>query len=440
MKNYLSFFISLCFLLCLTGNEARAQQYKIRQVTTVMNMKSESTVYVKAMRKRTETTGMMGMPNPPINIEQCDRQRTIKINDKKKLYYIEPFGKEEVIDADAKTAAVVNTKPAVQGKEKSVPQMGGVISMWYNITDTGERKKINGFTARHLWTTQKIKPSPDACMMKDSMIMKTDGWYIDLPQFNCPVRYTPSANMPEKNQPDCKDRFVTRRSGKGKLGFPLSETRTIIMGDGAKNTTFETNMETLEFSTATLDSMLFEIPPGYQQAANEAELQDKFDMNAMINQVKENNYDKNNSQPINPEHKTEGNIRIGVYEPTGDGQADAPSLQKHLAGILNGGKIEAIAIASEEEAKKYHCDYSLTTGFEKIKQAGKVGGLLKAIKNADPNAASSYNIETAFTLKSLADGSVLTQPKINGKYEGKVNEAAKRALDEGSRQVLKAIK
>ena len=106
--------------------------------------------------------------------------------------------------------------------------------MWYNITDTGERKKIYGFNARHVWTSQKMKPSPDACTMKDSILIKTDGWYIDLPLFNCPVRYRPvkTAMAPnERPQPDCKDRFVTRRSGKGKLGFPLTETTTIIKVD-----------------------------------------------------------------------------------------------------------------------------------------------------------------------------------------------------------------
>lgn len=59
-----------------------------------MGMKSESVVYVKGMRKRTEPGTMMGMPAQPITIEQCDLQRTIKINDNKKLYYIDSFYKQ----------------------------------------------------------------------------------------------------------------------------------------------------------------------------------------------------------------------------------------------------------------------------------------------------------------------------------------------------------
>ena len=421
--------------------EAPAQQYKIRQSNNMMSMKTESTIYVKGMRKRTEPgSSMMGMPAQPITIEQCDLQRTIKINDKKKLYFIEPFSKEtdEIIDEDTKPATPVKNKPV---DTKSNPKTGGIVHMWYNATDTGERKKMNGFTARHVWTSQKIKPSPDACSMKDSIIIKTDGWYIDLPQFNCPVKYRPARSpMAPNEKPDCQDKFVTHRSGKGKLGFPLTEKRTIIMGSQkAQTSEFETSLETLEFSTAKLDSMLFEIPPGYKEATSENELQDKFDMNEMINQYKnqamENQQEKNNMM----DQKKAGRIRIGVYEPKGDDQLQADDLQRHMITILMDGNIEAVAITSEEEAKKLNCDYTLASELIKIKSASKVGGLIKAIKNADPTASSSFTIEAEQTLLKLADRSIRLQPKINGKFEGRIEEAVQKAMDEGCRQVLKEL-
>jgi len=439
-----SFFLFTAILIAVLSicNTAGAQQYKLRQVNNMMGMKSESTIYVKGMRKRTESAGIMGMGNNPTTIEQCDLQRTIKINDKKKLYYIEPFAKEaeEVIDEDVKPVSPVKNKPVTTAP--TTPQTGGIINMWYNITDTGERKKMYGFTARHVWTSQKIKPSPDACTMKDSIIIKTDGWYIDLPQFNCPVHYRPAKTTMapnEKQQPECKDRFVTRRSGKGKLGFPLSETRTMKMGNASAQTSeFETSIETLEFATAKLDSMLFEIPPGYKEATSEDELQDKFDVSDMMNQYK--NMNKEKEKTNGNEQKKTGMIRIGVYEPKGDGQLQAADLQQHLVNTLSDGSIEAVAIASEEDAKKYNCDYLLTTDFIKIKQGSKVGGLLKAIKNTDPAAASSYTIEAALTLVNLPDGSTRLQQKVDGKYDGKIDDAAKKALDEGCREVLKALK
>jgi hypothetical protein len=435
MRKFILLIISFQLVVTLNNN-AEAQQYKLRQSTGIMGMKTETTIYVKGMRKRTETAGMMGM-SVPTTIEQCDLQRTIKFNDKKKLYFIEPFANEEVIDEDVKPAT--KTKPVVQPK---TTEKGGVIHMWYTITDTGERKKMNGFTARHIWTTQKMKPSADACMMKDSMIIKTDGWYIDLPEFNCPVRYTaPSTNQTEKYQPECKDRFVSHRSGKGKLGFPLTETRTIIMGNGkAQTSDFTTNMETLEFSSPKLDSMLFVIPPGYTQTMDESDLQDKMDMKEMMNQIKNQNQTADNSNTVIDEQKKAGMIRIGVYEPKNDAQLQASDLQQHLVNNLSAGNIEALAIATEEDARKYNCDYTLTTDFVRIKSGSKVGGLLKAIKNTDPNAASSYNIEANMVLIKLTDGSTRLQPKVNGKYDGKIDDAAKKALNEGSSQVLKGLK
>lgn len=302
-----------------------------------------------------------------------------------------------------------------------------------------------GFNARHVWTFQKIKPSPDACMMKDSMIVKTDGWYIDFPQFNCPVQYRPSkASMPstkEGPQPECKDKFVSRRKGKGKLGFPLTETRTMIMGNGGtQKSEFTTNIETLELSTAKLDSMLFEIPPGYTEATSEDQLQEKIGFRDMINVTKNKAMEQQEEIISGEDQKMAGKIRIGVYEPKGDDQVQASALQQHMIGSLKEGNIEAVAVTSEEEAKKFKCDYTLASDFVKIKSASKVGGLLKAIKNADPNAASSFNIEASQTLVKLSDGSIRLQPKINGKFEGKVDAAAEKALDEGCRQVLNELK
>ena len=441
MKARTFFFFLSCIGIAIlaTGNTATAQQYKLRQSTGTMGMKSESTIYVKGMRKRTEGGGYMGMTNLT-TIEQCDLQRTIKINDKKKLYYIEPFSKdaEEIIDEDAKPS---KAKPVAAASVQTKDKSGGVITMWYSIVDTGERKKMYGLTARHVWTTQKIKPSADACTMKDSMIIKTDGWYIDLPQFNCPVRYTPTtvSRPATKNQPQCMDRYVSRRSGKGKLGFPLEEIKTMIMGNGVSTTSeFKTTIETLEFSTAKLDSMLFEIPLGYKKAESEEELQDEMNINEMMKQAGNSNRE-GKSIYLNEQKKT-GTLRIGVYEPKAKEQLDIALLQQQLVTALSNNDVEAVAITSEQDEKKYNCDLLLTTEFFKIKQGSKVGGLLKAIKNTDPFATSSYNIEASLTLTKLSDGSTRLQQKVNGKYEGKPDTAAAKALEEGCQQLVEGLK
>lgn len=443
MKPHSTLFLAAVIsMTALSVQEVSAQQnYKLRQSSSMMGMSSETTIYVKPMRKRTEAAGFMGQPNNQVTIEQCDKQRMITLNTKKKLYFIEPFqnDNDEVIDEDAKPA--VKTKPApVTTKD------GGIIYNYYNIRDTGERKKMHGFTARHVWTTQKMKPSPEACSMKDSLIIKTDGWYIDLPEFNCPVRYKPSQTNygGTQQKPDCKDRYVTRRSGKGKLGFPLTEKRTIIMGGQASTTEMVTDLETLELITGKQDSMLFEIPPDYTETKNFDELQDKFSAADMMNQYKNDDNKVNVTEMVDKMvtdgEKKPGTIRIGVYEPKGEGLTQPASVQQHLVGMLFAGNVEAVSAASEEDAKSKQCDYSLSTDMVKMKQASKVGGLLKAIKNSDPNAATSFNIEASMVLTSLADGSVRSQQNISGKFDGKADDAAKKAVTEGATKILKDIK
>ena len=221
MKKHL---VSITILLMGIGfiiNPAHGQQYKLRQSSEMMGMKTDITIYVKGMRKRTEGGGMMGMGANIVTIEQCDSQRTIKINDKKKLYFIEPFQQdnEEVIDDDAVNAKKTAVTPK-QNNADAKTKKGGTVTVWYSIIDTGERKKMYGFTARHVWTSNKMKPSPDACYMKDSMLIKTDGWYIDLPLFNCPVHNRTAAPRGPNEKPklDCMDHYVSHRRGKGKLG------------------------------------------------------------------------------------------------------------------------------------------------------------------------------------------------------------------------------
>jgi hypothetical protein len=434
MKNNLSFLLTL-FVSLIIVSPTEAQQYKIRQSSSVMGMKIESTVYVKGMRKRTESTPIMGMTQP-VTIEQCDLQRTLKINDKKKLYFIDSFYKtqEEIIDEDEP----VNI---VKDKNTKTAEKGGVITIYYSIRDTGERKKMYGLTARHVWTTQKMKPSPDACMMKDSMIIKTDGWYIDLAKFNCPVRYTPPRieKPAEKNQPECRDRFVTRRSGKGKLGFPLIETTTMLMGgEQSKSMEFKSDLETLDFSMEKLDSMLFEIPPGYTETKNEEDLQDKMDVGGMLDDVMNKAKKQIKDKSVTAE-KEPGMIRVGVLPPKGDEQVQQSELQNLLVGTFTSGNIEAVAVSSTEEAKTMKCDYLLNSELSKIKSGSKVGGLLKAIKNTDPNALSSFTIEGSMQLTKLIDGSVTGTQKVEGKYEGKVNEAAGKALDNSGQKLLQKL-
>lgn len=428
--------ISLLLALLFCNGTARAQQqYKLRQVTSMTSMKSETTIYVKGMRKRTESNGYMGIA-AITTIEQCDKQRTISINDKKKLYFIAPFSRkpEEIIDEDVKTAKAKAESLSDDSKG------GGIITNYYTIVDTGERKKIFGFTARRIWTTQKLVPSANACMMKDSMIIKTDGWYIDFPDFNCQNSFNTSS-YGGYQKPICQDRFVTRKKGKGKLGFALTEKRTMIMGGQTHTSEFVTDLETLELSTGKLDSMLFEIPPGYKEAKNIDDLQEQYNSASIVSSISEEKSTSSSALPqiSSSSPKKEGAIRIGVLLPTGEEQLTYDELRNSICNNLNTGNIEAVSINNSNEATTAQCDYILHTAFTQVKQASKIGGLLKAIKNTNPSASVSYTIGINMLLKKTSNNNTHSQLQTSDKYEGKPDDAASKAISKTCNDLLKEL-
>lgn len=404
----------------------QGQEYKLRQVMHLQDTKTETTIYVKGARQRVESS-IPGMGVTLAVVEQCDLKRTIKLNDQKKLYFIAPFDAGSV---EPSRKEVVEAK-----QQKKEVRKGGTINIWSSIRDTGERKKMFGFTARHLWTTQKMKPSADACNMKDSMLRETDGWYIDLALYECrrgrtPVPYGDGGRY----DPDCVDKMVTHTSGKGKLGFPLYEKSRMVTG----GTTVEMLLETLELSTAKQDTLLFTIPPGYRQVSKESDLYDLQDMARVMKDAMDHKGEE--AVVVNKEQKAPGKIRIGVFAPTGSEAIEAADLQQHLVAQINRREVEAIAVSSEAEARQYQCDYTLHTAFTNVKQEGVVGGVIKAIRRRDPTVATSYTVQGQLTLQSVKDGSEKSRQAVEGKYEGGANEAASKAVDEAWQRVLKVLK
>jgi hypothetical protein len=398
--------------------KSNSQQYKLKQVTTTDYARIENTIYVKGMRQRIETGAGLGMNGNLATILQCDLKRTVTLDSVKKLYFIEPFnnGRIETTVNPAKEPTAV--------KEDKYVKKGGTITVWYNLRDTGERKKMFGFTARHIWSDQKTKPSPDACSMKDSMMMYTDGWYIDLPEFNCPMTHEGFAGG-YNPQDGCEDKMIVHESGKAKMGFPLIQTTTMIIGDHK----MVTKIETLELSTSRLDSSLFTIPRGYRESKNKEELIAGINMGEMMeNAIK--NEDQAHPAKAAKETKMPGVIRIGVYAPTGNNDIQTSEVQGHIISYIAAGDVEAIAVSNEEDARRYKCDYTLTITYSNIKSATKAANVLRAIRKTDPNALSTYAVQGNLLLTSLKDGTVKNQQPMDGKYDGKINEAAGKAVGE----------
>ena len=186
-----------------------------------------------------------------------------------------------------------------------------------------------------------------------------------------------------------------------------------------------------------LDSMLFEIPPGFTEAKSMEELQEKADYRSMIKDLGKQVKDK----AVDEEGQIEaekGKILIGVFVPSGDESLNeyGADLQEYIVRQLKNSRYAAIAVKDAGEARARKCTYTLGAEFTKIKQASKIGGLLKAVKNADPGSASSFNIDLSLLLNDLSDGALKLSEKISGKFEGKMEESAKRSLEEGCSKLL----
>jgi len=238
-------------------NSASNDDIKISIRTTMEGQGFESTQYIKGVRERNEMNIGMGIAN----ITQCDLQRTIQINDKAKTYMVQSMNGAASANEPAKDSNRPNST-APQSRR------GGVVNYTNNITDTGERKEMFGFTARHLKTSMTSESSPDACN-QDKMRMETDGWYIDLNYGLDCQNQAAMAQSQSYGGNQCRDEYRFKNTGSGKLGFPLDVTTTIYGADGRKTIM---KREVVELSRTPLDTALFDVPAGYTEVKDYQQL------------------------------------------------------------------------------------------------------------------------------------------------------------------------
>jgi hypothetical protein len=273
---------------------------------------------------------------------------------------------------------------------------GGLVTSTVTTKDTGERKQMFGYTARHIITMMETKSSPDACSQNNTK-MQIDGWYIDAAfALDCDssrayTNYKPHASG------GCQDRYEMKTIGVAKKGYPVWEKMTMFGPDGAES--FSTLTEVLEFSQATLEQSLFEIPEGYREVEDFASA---FSAAAMANAASGNTSTPSSSvpmsvpaQPVAPTApavgpKREGVIRFGVpVAKTGNvaewmnAQQLAAAVQNTLVQNLKSTNVEAVVIeatgaAIQAEAQQKQCDYVVFANVSHKKGGGGFGSMLSS--------------------------------------------------------------
>jgi hypothetical protein len=351
---------------------------KVKSRQTSGGQTMENTSYIKGKRQRTEmSNGQM------IQVQQCDLRRNIQIMPQAKAYMIQPYDEPTANTTEA-SAKVAPATPSTKG---------GVVTSTITTKDTGERKQMFGYTARHIITTIVMDSTPDACSPVKSK-MELDGWYIDASfALDC-GNQSYSGYRPQVNG-GCHDRYETKQAGTAKRGYPVWEKTTMFDQSGAPS--FSTLNEVIELSQATLDQSLFEIPEGYREVKDFASAYSTASnttygttSNATANSdsgfnanVKSLGTQTTDGQASTTGSKKEGVVRLGLAAvktgSVGEGLSArdlAAAVQNSLTEYLKTPNLEVVALeaklasAIEAEAKEKQCDFVIYANVSHKKGGG----------------------------------------------------------------------
>jgi hypothetical protein len=459
----LRFAVSIACLSTLSATASADTKVKSRQ--TSGGQTYENTSYIKGKRQRSETSG-----GQMIMIQQCDLRRNIQIMPQAKMYMIQPYDQPSTGSAANNAGAPATSQPV---------KKGGVITSTVTTKDTGERKQMFGYTARHIITTMEMKSSPDACSTVNTK-MEIDGWYIDAAfALDCDMgrAYT---NYKPRVRGGCQDRYETKTIGMAKKGYPVWEKTTMYGPNGGEG--FSTINEVVEFSQATLDQSLFEIPEGYREVEDFASAFSAAAASAAGGNTAETAGAASvTSTPTQPASapaapavgpKREGVIRFGVpLAKTGNvaewmnAQNLAQAVQATLTQNLKGTNVEAVVIEAtgagiQAEAQQKQCDYIVFATASHKKGGGGFGSMLSSsvgqiasnvgygsgtaaavATNVVVTATVAQNIKAKdeVTLDVRLERPTSTTPSFAQTFKGKAKSAGEDIVTPLSQQAAQAI-
>lgn len=395
--------LTLCLSICAANAQA---DVKIKSKSTSGGQTTEQVVYIKGKRQRTEL-------NPAtVSIMQCDLRRTIDIGVPTQTYMISPFDQKTVAPAshDAATGATPPSNTTTQRR-------GGLITTTITTTDTGERKQMFGYTARHIKTVMVTESSPEACQQTRSR-MEMDGWYIDATfALDCADR-SAAAYVPQARPDGCQDQHRMKQIGTARTGYPVAVTTTMFDEQGKSSFTW--TQEVVEISKATLEDALFDVPAGYREVRDRQEMYSAAAMmSSLSNDANDDDAEEASNNPTRRDAqgagggmaasvrtqansqtapattlgaKREGVMRVGVVATktgaVGEGINAAmlgEAVRNTLINYLTGPAIEVVALEARLpqqaalEAQQKECDFVLytTVAHKKGGGGGGFGGFLR---------------------------------------------------------------
>jgi hypothetical protein len=211
------------FLALLLTTSLLADTYAVVKIT-YHRQESISTTYRQGLSFRFDGPNSM-------TIHDAGKQATWSLDPHKKQY----------VELKPRTMPLFQLAQWIMRPRDS----GKTVNIYDETVDTGERKDLFGYTARHIITRERQVAEPGACSV--SYQTETDGWYITVPgEPRTSTRIEAMSDRP------CHDNII-RHGEQADPGFAVLTVR----GD--------MKQEVLSFSTAPLDPKLFEVPAGFTQ-------------------------------------------------------------------------------------------------------------------------------------------------------------------------------
>ncbi|MBV9300742.1 MAG: hypothetical protein JOY62_09210 [Acidobacteriaceae bacterium] len=255
---------ALCaVVLFLTAVRARADLKTVTKLT-FGGYESTLTQYVQGSNSRLEVPRDFGASRHAI--------ATIYSAESKSQYVVDLETKEYVKNSgfDPLLALAMWIRRPPRGRES-----GKTVDVYVDTIDTGERREIFGYTARHILSRERRVAGAGACSGNSEL--DEDGWYIslrsELPKYRTALRAY-AGRVGQRTSPmlvvdlagggaPCTDKIVMHGT-KVNEGFPVL-LRTSNARAGSRPDAWITSREVTELSEEPLDKNLFAPPKDFKR-------------------------------------------------------------------------------------------------------------------------------------------------------------------------------
>jgi hypothetical protein len=228
------------------------QSLRFTRVLLQNDVPISATGYIRGLNERWENRSCSN------NLAYADTRSRAHIQNRDLNYHfeIEPATCTYTASRVNEYGSPVWAKP---GKHEPAKPSGKTVHNYIETVDTGERRELFGYAARHVIT--KTRQIRDSEILSES---ESVGWYIDLPaawaKLHPPPK--PGSYCYITSETDARDEYKFSEVGKRETGFAILSSRTHRSACRDETVYRE---EVTEFSEAPLEPDVFVPPPDFKR-------------------------------------------------------------------------------------------------------------------------------------------------------------------------------